>query len=272
MTTILGHRGPDAIGYFYDENTGIGLGHRRLSIIDLSAAANQPFYSQDGRYAMIYNGEVYNYREVAAKYNIKQRTTSDSEVIIEAFAKAGVESLSELNGMFAIAIWDKIEEKLYLIRDRIGVKPMYYYNGDSFAFASELKALFHFPFPRRINYDSVASFLNLGYIPGDSTIYHDFKKLLPGYYAIYHKGLLSSYPYWWPDSRLRQETLKDETTAKKELKHLLETSVNYCMISDVPVGIFLSGGIDSSTVAAIAQAGSQMPVKNFFNWIYRSKI
>src|SRR6188474_1197769 len=117
MTTIIGHRGPDAIGYFFDENIGVGLGHRRLSIIDLSAAANQPFYSQDGRYVMIYNGEVYNYREVAAKYDIQQRTTSDSEVIIEAFAKAGVESLGELNGMFAIAIWDKLEEKLYLIRD-----------------------------------------------------------------------------------------------------------------------------------------------------------
>lgn len=264
MTTIIGHRGPDAIGYFFDENIGVGLGHRRLSIIDLSAAANQPFYSQDGRYVMIYNGEVYNYREVAAKYNIRQRTTSDSEVIIEAFAKAGVECLNDLNGMFAIAIWDKLEEKLYLIRDRIGIKPMYYYYQKSvLAFASELKALFHFSFPRKIKHDSVADFLNLGYIPGDSTIYHDFKKLLPGYYAIYHKGLLSSYPYWWPDSKIQPHTLNNETEAKKQLKDLLESSVNYCMISDVPVGIFLSGGIDSSTVAAIAQASSSRPVKTF---------
>lgn len=264
MTTILDHRGPDAIGYFHDENTGIGLGHRRLSIIDLSAAANQPFYSHNGRYVMIYNGEVYNFREVAAKYDIQQRTTSDSEVIIEAFAKAGVESLNDLNGMFAIAIWDKLEEKLYLVRDRIGVKPMYYYYSNStFAFASELKALFHFSFPRKINHNSVADFLYLGYIPGDSTIYHDFKKLLPGYYAIYHKGLLSSYPYWWPDSKIQPKTLNNEAEAKKQLKHLLETSVNYCMISDVPVGIFLSGGTDSSTVAAIAQANSTMPVKTF---------
>src|SRR4026209_1018842 len=127
MTTIIGHRGPDAIGYFFDENIGVGLGHRRLSIIDLSAAANQPFYSQDGRYVMIYNGEVYNYREVAVKYNIRQQTTSDSEVILEAFAKVGIECVNAFNGMFAIVIWDRKEEKLILIRDRIGIKPLYYY-------------------------------------------------------------------------------------------------------------------------------------------------
>ena len=264
MTCRLQHRGPDAHGYFFDENSGLGLGHRRLSIIDLSAAANQPFYSQDGRYVMIYNGEVYNYKEVAAKYNIQQRTTSDSEVIIEAFAKAGVDSINDLNGMFAIAIWDKQEEKLYLIRDRLGIKPLYYYcdNGD-FAFASELKAFDDFPFQRVINHDSVADFLYLGYIPGDTTIYQHFKKLLPGHYAIYHKGLLSSYPYWWPDSKLEPSVLTNEKEAKAQLKYLLETAVQYCMISDVPVGIFLSGGIDSSTVAAIAQAGSSIPVKTF---------
>jgi asparagine synthase (glutamine-hydrolysing) len=264
MTTRLQHRGPDANGYFFDEKCGIGLGHRRLSIIDLSAAANQPFYSQDGRYIMIYNGEVYNYKEVAAKYNIQQRTSSDSEVIIEAFAKAGVESFNDLNGMFAIAIWDKLEEKLYLVRDRIGIKPLYYYSNDGdFAFASELKAFEGFPFQRIINEDSVADFLYLGYIPGDASIYKHFKKILPGYYAIYHKGLLSSYPYWWPDSKLEPSVLNNEQEAKAKLKSLLESSVNYCMISDVPVGIFLSGGIDSSTVAAIAQAGNSTPVKTF---------
>lgn len=264
MTDIIGHRGPDATGYFFDETTGVGLGHRRLSIIDLSAAANQPFYSRDGRYIMIYNGEVYNYKEVAARYRIQQRTTSDSEVIIEAFAKAGVESLTHLNGMFAIAIWDKQEEKLYLIRDRIGIKPIYYYWRDNiFAFASELKSLFYFSFPRQINHDSVADFLYLGYIPGDSTIYYDFKKLLPGYYAVYHKGLLSSYPYWRADAQLQPHPLANETEAKKQLKDLLESSVNYNMISDVPVGVFLSGGVDSSTVAAIAQANSSKQVKTF---------
>lgn len=264
MTRCLAHRGPDAEGFFLDAKPGVGLGHRRLSIIDLSAAANQPFFSQDGRYVMIFNGEVYNYKEVAAKYNIHTRTTSDSEVIIEAFAKTGIESISDLNGMFTIVIWDKVEEKLYLIRDRIGIKPLYYYHKDNeFAFASELKALFGLPIRKEINQHSVSDFLYLGYIPGNATIYQQFKKLLPGHYAIYQNGLLASYPYWWLDNKLEEKTQKNEEEARKQLKELLESSVKYCMISDVPVGIFLSGGIDSSTVAAIAQASSSTPVKTF---------
>ncbi len=264
MTDIVSYRGPDAEGYFFDEKTGIGLGHRRLSILDLSEAANQPFYSKDGRYVMIYNGEVYNFREVAKKYQIRMSTSSDSEVIIEAFAKVGPQCLSDLNGMFAIAIWDKLEEKLYLIRDRIGVKPLYYYHHDGqLAFASELKALFLLPVKKEINHESVSSFLYLGYIPGDTSIYHDFKKILPGYYAIYQQGVLASYPFWWLDSKLEPATLTNETQAKEQLKQLLHSSVNYCMISDVPVGIFLSGGIDSSTVAVMAQSGSSIPVKTF---------
>ncbi len=264
MTSRLSHRGPDAEGFFYDENKGIGLGHRRLSIIDLSAAANQPFYSHDGRYVMIYNGEVYNYKEVAKKYNLETRTSSDSEVILEAFAKVGVQCIKDLNGMFALAIWDKAEDKLYLIRDRVGIKPMYYYYKDGdFAFASELKALFKLDVEKKINTESVADFLYLGYIPGTTTIYNHFHKLLPGYYAIYQSGILASYPYWWLDSKIENKVMVDEGEARKELKSLLESSVMYNMISDVPVGIFLSGGIDSSTVASIAQANAAIPVKTF---------
>src|SRR5258706_8990996 len=127
ITRALQHRGPDAEGFYFDATANVGLGHRRLSIIDLSEAANQPFYSQDGRYIMIFNGEIYNFKEVAANYNIKPRTHSDSEIIIEAFSKAGISSVNDLNGMFTIIIWDKEEKKLYLIRDRIGIKPLYYY-------------------------------------------------------------------------------------------------------------------------------------------------
>ena len=142
MTDRLAHRGPDAAGYYFNEDRTIGLGHRRLSIIDLSEAANQPFYSQSGRYVTVFNGEVYNYQEIAAQLNIKQRTTSDTEVIIEAFEKRGVEFVHLLNGMFAIAIYDMQEHKLYLFRDRLGVKPLYYYNDPkNLAFASEIKAL-----------------------------------------------------------------------------------------------------------------------------------
>jgi asparagine synthase (glutamine-hydrolysing) len=264
MSDLLSHRGPDADGYFYDEPAGVGLGHRRLSIIDLSAAANQPFYSHDGRYVMIYNGEVYNYKEVAAKYSIRMRTSSDSEVIIEAFAKAGIQSVSDLNGMFAFVIWDKQEEKLYVVRDRIGIKPFfYYYNEKEFAFSSELKALFHLPVKREINPDAVADFLYLGYVPGTTSIYKNFYKLLPGYYGVFEKGLFASFPYWWLDSKIESPVLTDEKQAKKTLLGLLESSVKYNMVSDVPVGIFLSGGIDSSTVAAIAQSVSPAPVKTF---------
>jgi asparagine synthase (glutamine-hydrolysing) len=264
MTRRIGHRGPDAEGFFFDTGCGTGLGHKRLSILDLSEAANQPFFSRDGRYVMIYNGEVYNYKEVASKYNLHTRTTSDTEVIIEAFAKVGVQCISDLNGMFALAIWDKLEEKLYLVRDRVGIKPLYYFHQEGqFAFASELKALFTLPVSKKINHDAVADFLYLGYIPGNSTIYNDFQKLLPGYYAVYQNGMLASYPYWWLDSKLEKKVLTNETEAREKLKQLLESSVQYCMISDVPLGIFLSGGVDSSIVAAIAQSASSVPVKTF---------
>jgi asparagine synthase (glutamine-hydrolysing) len=264
MSNRLAHRGPDADGFYYNQATGTGLGHRRLSIIDLSEAANQPFYSHDKRYVMIYNGEVYNFKEIASKYNIHPHTHSDTEIILEAFAKAGVDSINDLNGMFALAIWDTQEEKLYLIRDRIGVKPLYYTISDNnFAFASELKALFLLPEKKEIDHDSIAQFLHLGYIPGEATIYKNYNKLLPGHYAIWHKGSFTAKPYWTLTDKLDKTPVSDENSAKKHLKTLLESSVNYCMISDVPVGVFLSGGVDSSTVAAVAQSTSAIPVSTF---------
>ena len=146
------HRGPDAEGFYFDATVNVGLGHRRLSIIDLSEAANQPFYSQDGRYVMIYNGEVYNFKELIAKYHIQPRTSSDSEIILEAFAQKGVECFKDFNGMFALAIWDKKEEELFVVRDRFGVKPIVYYQkGNDFVFASELKALLKLPVEKKIN-------------------------------------------------------------------------------------------------------------------------
>jgi asparagine synthase (glutamine-hydrolysing) len=264
MTDTLAHRGPDADGYFFDEGKGAALGHRRLSIIDLSPDANQPFYSADGRYTMIYNGEVYNYKEVAEKYKIKTRTQSDTEIIIEAFAKAGIECINDLNGMFTLAIWDNQTDKLYLVRDRIGVKPLYYWyeNGD-LAFASELKSIFKLPFTRSIRPSSVSDFLYLGYIPNEETIYKNCYKLQPGHYAVLQKGVLEIFSYWKLENELDPAVLNDEKSAKKTLRHLLESSVSYCMISDVPVGIFLSGGVDSSTVAAIAQSVTDVPVKTF---------
>ncbi len=264
MTCMLSHRGPDADGYFYDEAKGVGLGHRRLSIIDLSSAANQPFYSADGRYVMIYNGEVYNYKEVAEKYKIHPRTHSDSEVIIEAFAIAGIDSINDLNGMFAMAIWDKQTDKLYLIRDRIGVKPLHYwYDGGELAFASELKTIFSLPFKKEILPSSISNFLYLGYIPHEDTIYQNCYKLRPGQYAVLDKGVLDVFSYWHLENELDPAVMTNEKAARKTLKQLLESSVAYNMISDVPVGIFLSGGVDSSIVAAISQSITSIPVKTF---------
>ena len=264
MTACLQHRGPDADGKYYNAQTGVGLGHLRLSIIDLSAAANQPMWSHNKRYVIIFNGEIYNYKEVAAKYKLQMNTTSDTEVILEAFDKAGIECVNDLNGMFAFALWDTQDEKLYLVRDRMGVKPLYYYydNGE-LAFGSELKSIFTLPLPKKISKDSVTDFLYLGYIPGENTIYTGFKKIKPGHYAVWHKGNLDIKPYWQVEKKIHRQVLSDEKEAKQVLKGLVESSVDYCMVSDVPVGIFLSGGIDSSIVAAAAQSVSDQPVKTF---------
>lgn len=264
MNNAVKHRGPDAEGLYYNQVSGVGLSHRRLSILDLSEAANQPFYSADGRYVMVYNGEVYNFKEIAKKYNIKCKTISDTEVILETFAKVGINGVNDFIGMFTIIIWDKQEEKLYLIRDRIGIKPLYYYqNGKDFAFASELKSLFVLPIKKTIEKIAIANFLYLGYIPVGQCIYSECKKLKPGYYAMVHNGNLTLHCYWKLEDKIAEQSVTDEKAAKDALRNLLESSVDYCMVSDVPVGIFLSGGVDSSTIAAIAQSNSKHSVKTF---------
>jgi len=267
MTNAMQHRGPDAAGFYLNEDQTCGLGHRRLSIIDLSAAANQPIYSQSGRYVIVFNGEVYNFQEIQAQLNIKPRTTSDTEIILEAFEKKGVEFAQLLNGMFAIAIYDKQEHTLYLFRDRLGVKPIYYYNqGGNFAFGSEIKSLIQ---PVQIKNSlsvykpAVRTFLYAGYIPEPHTIYQQINRLSSGSYAVIKDGNTTITSYWKPEEKLRPRVATDFTSAKKELKELLTTSVRYRMISDVPFGTFLSGGIDSSAVTAIAQSISSQPVKTF---------
>ncbi len=264
MTACMQHRGPDAGGHYFDAATGLGLGHRRLSILDLSEAGNQPFYSASGRYVMIYNGEVYNFREIASKYKIRTRTSSDTEVIIESFASHGIDAIRELNGMFSIVIWDKQDQRLWLFRDRVGIKPLYYhYREGMFGFSSELKSLFTLPIPKEINTQSVINFLHLGYIPGEETIYTSCRKLKPGHYASIDANGLVVAPWWRLEEKLKPAVISDEKQAFDELDSLVRSSVEYCMIADVPVGIFLSGGVDSSLVAATAQSVSSLPVKTF---------
>ena len=267
MTNAMQHRGPDASGFFVNEEKTCGLGHRRLSIIDLSAASNQPMFSHSGRYVIVFNGEIYNFKEVTAQLNISPRTTGDTEIILEAFEKKGVEFVHLLNGMFTIVIYDKLEKSLYLFRDRLGVKPLYYYSDENnFAFGSEIKSLMQSKLIKgnaKVFRPSIYTFLYAGYIPEPFTIYDKIKRLPAGSYGIFKNGKLDIIRYWKPDEKIKPAVNSDFNSAKEELKTLLTSSVRYRMISDVPFGTFLSGGVDSSAVTAIAQSISSKPVKTF---------
>jgi asparagine synthase (glutamine-hydrolysing) len=270
MTFSLAHRGPDAEGFYYAGS--IGMGHRRLSIIDLSSSANQPMISHNGRYVMVYNGEAYNYKEIEldlrlASYDLRLTTTSDSEIILEAFALWGPEFVNRLNGMFAIAIYDKEEKTIYLFRDRVGVKPLYYFwDGQNFAFASELKSLLKSSFINKnisVNPIAINEYLHLGYIPEPHSIYKNIYKFPAGSFGKLNNNGFEIKRYWNIDDKISDKLITDENEAKEILKDLLISSVKYRMISDVPFGTFLSGGIDSSLVTAIAQSISPEPVKTF---------
>ena len=265
MTGVLSHRGPDASGSFLEKK--VGLGHRRLSILDLSSRADQPMTSANGRFMLIYNGEVYNFRELTKKLDIPLRTNGDTEVILESIATRGMDCLSDFNGMFAFACYDREKEELWLARDRMGIKPLYYYwNGADLVFASELKSIIQCGWVKSgLEVDKVAvnEFLHLGYIPGPKTIYKQIYKFPAGHYAkINGEGIIFS-EYWSMPSKVEEKVVSDEGTAKEKLKELLWESVRYRLISDVPFGTFLSGGIDSSLVTAVASKVHNAPLKTF---------
>jgi asparagine synthase (glutamine-hydrolysing) len=264
ITNALIHRGPDAAGFYY--NNIIGLGHRRLSIIDLSNAANQPMFSQCGRYVIVFNGEIYNYKEIANDLNVQLKTTSDTEVLIEAFVQWGVNFVNRLNGMFAFVIYDTRDELIYIYRDRMGIKPIYYYHNDNdFVFASELKSFNHLPSINKggINKTALNEFLYLGYIPAPLSIYNSIKKFPSGCYAVIGKNKFEIKTYWNLEEQVEEKVITNIQEAKSKLEELLLSAVQYRMISDVPFGTFLSGGIDSSLVTALAQKLSDKPVKTF---------
>ncbi|WP_457619053.1 asparagine synthase (glutamine-hydrolyzing), partial [Lutibacter sp.] len=258
MTQKLYHRGPNADGYFFD---GIcGLGHRRLSILDLSEQANQPMHSSN--FVIVFNGEAYNFHEIAKDLQLKLRTSSDTEVILEAFIKKGIDFVNELNGMFALAIYDKRKQELYVLRDRIGIKPLYYFwDGNKFAFASELKSLSQLN--QEINQAAIHDFLHLGYIPAPKSIYKNIFKLPAGSWLKISKHGLEIKKYWNLKDKISQNILTSEIEATEQLHNLLQSSVKYRLISDVPLGIFLSGGIDSSLVAALAANLSNTKINTF---------
>ncbi|MBI1768765.1 MAG: asparagine synthase (glutamine-hydrolyzing) [Bacteroidetes bacterium] len=269
MTQRLKHRGPDAQGIFIDPNKRVALGHTRLSIIDLSDAANQPFLSQNGRYVVIFNGEIYNFKalrgELKNRHGVTMRTNSDTEVIAEGFSIWGEAIASKLEGMFAIAIVDHREQSLFLLRDRIGKKPLFYYKSESeFVFASEIKALLCHPSVRsnkKFNKKVFGTFLHLGYIPEPETAFTNIFKFPAGHYGHLNSNLgLTVKPYWRIEEQLGLPRMNDPI---KQLDALLNYSVESRLISDVPLGAFLSGGTDSSLITAYASKFVSQPLKTF---------
>jgi asparagine synthase (glutamine-hydrolysing) len=274
MAESLAHRGPDDHGIWSDADAGIALTHRRLSIVDLSPAGHQPMVSADGRFIVTYNGEIYNFQELRPeleKRGIKFRGHSDTEVMLEAFAAYGVEAtVKRLIGMFTIGVWDRRERVLKLVRDRLGIKPLYWAKfGALFLFGSELKALRAHPgWTARINRSAVASFMRHNYVPAPHSIYEGVNKLEPASILTLRAGGEPQIERFW-DARavaktgLNNPLQADANELTDRLEALLRDAVGRRMVADVPVGAFLSGGIDSSTVAALMKVANAGPVRTY---------
>ena len=272
MASTLAHRGPDDSGSFYD-HAGLGLAFRRLSIIDISAEGHQPMISASGRYVIVFNGEVYNFEEMRSELGTHAwRGHSDTEVMLEAIERWGLESaVQRFVGMFAFAVWDRHERRLFLIRDRIGIKPVYYgYVGGHFVFASELKALRVFPgFEACVDRNTLAAYLRCAYVPAPYSIYQDIYQLPAGHILSLNcaEGPPEMKAYWSAADVARQgvdsRVHEGDAQVIEQLHDKLISAVRLRMVSDVPLGAFLSGGVDSSLVVALMQSQSARPVKTF---------
>jgi asparagine synthase (glutamine-hydrolysing) len=264
MTRSLAHRGPDDEGFFFDG--ALGLGHRRLSILDLSERGHQPMTTADGRYTISYNGEIYNYLEVRNELESLGQgfhTGTDTEVVLTLYSSQGANCLKRLNGMFAIAIWDSVKRTLFLARDRVGIKPLYYAEtAEGIVFGSEVKALLaSTSVGARVCLSLIDTYFNFGYVPGERTLFEGIKKLLPGHWLMVGPEGIKCERYW--DLEYSPDFQRSPEDAAEGLRELLLDAVRIHMRSDVPVGVFLSGGLDSSTtVALLAEAGVEN-VKTF---------
>ncbi len=271
MTTSLAHRGPDGEGlYFKQENQGqVGLGHRRLSIIDLSSVASQPMTYK--HFQIVFNGEVYNYREIKAELIARGHsfiTQSDTEVILHSYEEWGVSCVHRFIGMFALVIYDEEKKQLIAFRDRPGIKPFYYYHSNGlFLFASELKAFHQHPsFTRELDNNAVAAFLQYGNVPTPHCIFKNAAKLKPGHYLLFDisKNSLEIHQYWNVyDYYNRPKISIDFADALTETDKILKKAIEYRMVSDVPVGVFLSGGYDSTCVTALLQKDRTEKIKTY---------
>jgi len=264
LANTLAHRGPDAEGFFIDDR--VALAHRRLSIIDLSETANQPLFDVTGRYCIILNGEIYNYREVKSSFSeYPFRTESDTEVVLAAYVEHGTDCLSLFNGMFALAIWDSEQRELFVARDRLGVKPLYYsQTADGvFVFASEIRAILDSELiPRHLSKNGLYEYLMYQSVYSPRTIVENIFQLPAGEFGLFRDSKFEKWPFWQIDKTTAYVDI-DETEVKKNVKELLLRSVERRMVSDVRLGAFLSGGIDSSAVVALMSEVSEQPIDTF---------
>ncbi len=272
MTAVLRHRGPDDHGTYYrpldaanDHPVGVALGHRRLSIIDL-AGGHQPMSNEDGSVWVLLNGEIYNFRQLRCRLEAaghRFRTQCDTEVLVHLYEEEGEQFVRQLNGMFALAIWDSPRNQLLLARDRLGQKPLFYRReANRLLFASELKSIVQVPdVPRQIDPQALDLYLVYQYVPHPWTIFAGTSKLSPGHYAVWRADRLEVRPYWQPD--LNREDPLPANEYKEELRRLLRSAVQLRLQSDVPLGAFLSGGVDSTIIVALMQQLGDEPARTF---------
>ena len=250
-TSVIASRGPDNQALFTNEK--VGLGHRRLSVIDTSSEAHQPMTDLTGRYKLIFNGEIYNFKSLRQQLEgkgVQFSTTSDTEVLLYALIEEGVECLNKLNGFFAFAFYDEQENSLLLARDRFGIKPLHIYQDeDKVLFASEVKSILAFGVEHKLNYNALHTYLQLNYLPGTLSMFEGVRKLLSGYYLKIQGTNVEEKSYYEVKQNVKERPFED---AKEEFQKLLEQSVTDRLVADVPLGTFLSGGIDSSVISAIA--------------------
>lgn len=274
MNQTLKYRGPDDDGYMLQDieanNMQIGLAHNRLSILDLSLLGHQPMKSYDNRVAVCFNGEIYNYlnlRNTLQKKGYIFKSNSDTEVIINAYLEWGISCVNKFNGMFAIALWDKVNSMFYLVRDRIGIKPLYYYyDGQNLVFASELKPIMKYPFFKKdINIQALSEYLHYQYITGPKTIFKNTYKLEPGCILTFSNSKIEISSYWSIEKAFTNNNpfAGNYQDTKNKLKELLLDAVKFRMIADVPLGGFLSGGYDSTLIISLMRELSTNTVKTF---------
>ena len=271
MTNSLKHRGPDASGFWYCTDSNIFLGHRRLSIIDLSSNGEQPMHSNNNRFVMIFNGEIYNYRELKLElmknFDIKFKNNTDTQVLLESINSYGLDrALKKIEGMFAFALWDKTEKCLFLVRDRIGKKPLYWGRcNEGIIFGSEIKSILKYDnLNKSLDQKSISAFLKFSYINSPNTIFKNISKVEPGHYIKFINNKLEKTQYWNLNHFIKKKkNIKTDSLIESEVENLIEDATVKRLVSDVPLGIMLSGGIDSSLITALAQKNLKSKLKTF---------